>query len=83
MHHVSVYCGFSPILRWHRPTKSVGEERGGVDRRRGRQGFTQVQVSWRDSLLPARSTISRGIIPVQVTMDGLNHALGCLPSGFI
>ena len=80
---LSVYCGFSFVIRCHGPTKSVREERGGVNRRQGRQGFTQVQVSRRGSLFPARSTISMRIIPIQVTMDALNRALRRLPSGFI
>ena len=37
----------------HGPTKSVGEERGGVLPEAGETEFTQVQVSRRGSLLPA------------------------------
>jgi hypothetical protein len=50
---------------------------------KGRQNFTQVQVSQNGSLLPAIFTISRGTIPIQVTMDDLDHALRRLPSGVI
>ena len=80
---LSVYCGISSVIGCHGPTKSVGEERGGVDRKRGRRDFTQVQVSRNGSLLPARFTISGVTIPVRVTMDDLNCALRRLPSGLI
>ena len=78
-----MYCGISSVVRCHGPTKSVGEERGRVDRKLGRRDFTQVQVSQNGSLLPARFTITGVTIPVHIRMGDLDRGLMRLPFGLI